>query len=101
MVVRDHIRAVTLSRSAPSRERGRAIERTFENNAVFPLAKGPTSSTDLTPLLAFFIEIGLADLGEKRAMRRKTRRTERERKILIQLNEGGATRDMTSGVGRI
>jgi hypothetical protein len=75
-------------------------ELTLENKAVFPLANGPTSSIDLTPLLAFLIEMGLADLGENKAIKRKTRRTTSERNTRIQLKVAGAIRDSTSGVGR-
>ena len=51
-------------------------------------------------LRAFLIEMGLADFGENKAIRRKTRRTTRESKTRIQLNDAGASSDSTSGVGR-
>lgn len=74
---------------------------TFENKAVLPLARGPTRRRVRVALRAFLIEMGLADFGENKAIRRKTRRTTSESKTRIQLNDAGASSDSTSGVGRI
>lgn len=79
---------------------GAQKQLTLENKAVLPLAKGPTSSTDLTPLRAFLTEMGFVDLGLNRAIRRKTRRTTSERRTRSQLNEAGAISVRTSAVGR-
>lgn len=73
--------------------------RTRLNNAVFPLAKGPTSTTVFAPF--FFARTATGDSslrrGERKAMRRKTRRIERERKMRSGVRVVFGIREATSG----
>lgn len=80
---------------------GGGTRRTLENRLVLPLASGPARRTVLAPVRRALRATLCAERvrGEKRAMRRKTRRTANEAKRRVGERVEGPKTGMASGVG--